>query len=75
MSVLKKHQNEAHTPADKPNFRMEVIKQSKTVLQRLVNEGCFIQADELNDPGILMNSKGEYGRSKMVRFSVESNSC
>ena len=75
VSVLKKHQLEAHDQAHTLNFRMEIINQSRTVLQRLVTEGCLIEAHEIEDPGILMNSKGEYGRSKLVRFTVDSNSC
>ena len=75
ISVLKKYQEEAHTHTDKPDFRMEIVKRHRTVLQRLVSEGCHIQDQELKDPGILMNSKGEYGRSKMVRFTVEANQC
>ena len=75
ISVLRKHRQDHHDPSEKPNFRMEVLSKHRTVLQRLVTEDCLIQEHELKEPGSLMNSKGEYGRSKMIRFTVEENSC
>ena len=70
--VLSKHLEEHHKQEDHDDpstlFTMKRISSHKTVLQRLVAEGVEIQNTELKDPGILMNSKAEWGRGKLVRF-------
>ena len=70
--VLHKHIQEHHsdqTPAEPHSlFSMRPIKSTRTVLERLVSEGTIIQQVELVDKGLLMNSRAEWGRGKIVRF-------
>ena len=47
---------------------MKPMKGSRTVLSRVITEGVFIDAEEKANPGVLMNSRGEGGRGKMVRY-------
>ena len=47
---------------------MKPIRGSRTVLNRVVTEGVLIAAEESTNPGLLMNSRGEGGRGKMVRY-------
>ena len=49
-------------------FVMRNERGSRTVLDRLVREGTRINEVEHKHPGWLMNSRGEWGRGKMVRF-------
>ena len=71
-SVLKKHCEEYHKDQQsKPKFTMKVLRGSKTVLDRLVWEANLISQAEENNPGSLMNSKGEWGKNKMVRFAPQ----
>ena len=51
-----------------PRFEMKPIKGSRTVLNRVVTEGVLIAAEERTNPGLLMNSRGEGGHGKMVRY-------
>ena len=66
---------ESHTEQDTPDFSMEVVKGARSNLKRLVREGTLIQGAEKQDPGSLMNSKGEWGRSKLVRFTATVDRC
>ena len=68
-SALNKHTREAHRGDQRaPGYRMRAIKGSHTVLQRIVTEGVYIDHGEKLEPGTLMNSRGEAGRGKMVRY-------
>ena len=69
--VLAKHISEHHPgdtddPAEK--FRMTIHKRSKTILDRLVTEGTRISNLDHNYPNLLMNSKSEWGKGKLVRY-------
>ena len=70
-SVMAKHQGEYHEGEVK-EFEMKVLKVSRSVLDRLVSEGQLIARAEKETPGSLMNGRGEYNKSKMVRFEVSS---
>ena len=50
---------------------MKPIKMTRTVLHRLVWEAKMIEKEEKEQEGILMNSKGEFGKNKMVRFAPQ----
>ena len=47
---------------------MKRIRNSRTVLDRLVSVGTNINDIETRYPNWLMNSKSEWGRGKLVRF-------
>ena len=69
--VLGKHMEEHHGGADKTQhtlFKMKGTKGSRTVLDRLVQEGTCINNVETKHPHWLMNSKSEWGKGKLVRF-------
>ena len=68
--VLRKHQVEVHSQSE-PSYRMEKVKGARSVLERIVKEGTLIKEQEEKESGVLMNSKGEYGRGKMIRFVVD----
>ena len=68
-SALSKHRREAYRGDQRPpRYSMKAVKGSKTVLNRVVTEGVFIDGEEKANPGTLMNSRGEAGRGKMVRY-------
>ena len=50
---------------------MKPIKGSRKVLDRLITEGVVIDEEERITKGALMNSRGEAGRGKMVRYMPE----
>ena len=73
--VLAKHLQENHSN-EKPDdpaqmFKMIPIKSSRTVVDRLVREGVYIQEMEESHKGVLMNSRSEWGRGKMIRFDPQ----
>ena len=74
--VLAKHLQENHRdtpPPDDPSsmFIMKPIKSSRTVVDRLVREGIYIQGMESRSQGVLMNSRSEWGRGKIIRFDPQ----
>ena len=71
-SVMKKHENEYHPEGPPPTFRMVPLNNSRTLLNRLVWESQHILEYENQHPRILMNSKGEWGANKMVRFTAQA---
>ena len=70
--VLAKHIQEFHNQdRDQDNYRrfkMKVLSTSRTILDRLVQEGTNIANVDQKYPGYLMNSKSEWGKGKLVRF-------
>ena len=72
-SVISRHQGEYHQGAkETKEMVMKVTKVTRGVLERLVSEGLQIaKADQL-EPGRLMNGRGEYQKSKMVRFETSA---
>ena len=69
--VLGKHIREHHegnTEGARSLFVMKHEVGARTVLDRLVKEGTRINNVETNNPNWLMNSRGEWGKGKMVRF-------
>ena len=74
MGVLKKHMLESHDN-ETPDFSMKILKGARSNLKRLVKEGTLIKEAEEKEPGSLMNSKGEWGRSKLVRFVTTVERC
>ena len=70
-SVITKHKMEAHLGDPRPpRYVMKPMKGSRTVLNRVITEGVFIDAEEKANPGVLMNSRGEGGRGKLVRYQA-----
>ena len=70
-SALTKHRGEAHLGEQRPpRYQMKSLKGSRTVLNRVVTEGVLIAAEEDANPGQLMNSRGEGGRGKLVRYQA-----
>ena len=71
-TVVQKHISQYHSQPDDPqsSFYMENIRQSRTILDRLVWEGELIYKTEKELEGSLMNSKSEYGKGKLVRFEM-----
>ena len=53
------------------DFRMKPIRITRTVLHRLVWEAKLIEKEEIEQEGVLMNSRGEFGKNKMVRFAPQ----
>ena len=51
---------------------MKPIKMTRTILSRLVWEAKLIEKEEKEYKGILMNSKGEFGKNKQVRFAPQT---
>ena len=72
-SALTKHTSQEHQGDNKPpaSFRMKPLKGSLKVLDRLITEGVMIDQEERITRGSLMNSRGEAGRGKMVRYVPE----
>ena len=68
-SVIKKHTHDVHRlDGVPPEYRMKSLRPSRTNLDREVAEGVLIEVAEKAEPGRLMNSKSEGGRSKLVRY-------
>ena len=68
-TVIKKHTRESHREDQSPpSYKMKALKGSRTVLDRIITEGVYIDDQEKQGPGELMNSRGEAGRGKMVRY-------
>ena len=64
--VLAKHLKENHPNQQVPNdpsalFSMIPVRTSRTVVDRLVREGVYIQEMEETNKGFLMNSRGGVG--------------
>ena len=69
--VLGKHLEEHHGGADTQKaqlFNMKGIRGSRTVLNRLVQEGTNINTADTRYPNWLMNGKSEWGKGKLIRF-------
>ena len=71
-SAINKHTREEHRgDQEAPTYTMRPIQGSRTVLSRIITEGVHIDGDEKQNPGSLMNSRGEAGRGKMVRYAPQ----
>lgn len=69
--VLGKHVHEHHegSRSDQASlFKMELLKGSRTVLDRLVQEGTNINNIEVQFPGWIMNGKSEWEKGKLMRY-------
>ena len=51
-----------------PEYKMRPIRFSRTNLERTCAEGILMEQVEKETPGILMNSKAEGGRGKLLRY-------
>ena len=71
---LFKHSMEAHPNGEKPTFVMRVVSNHKTNIHRMISEGITIEKVREKNPDILLNSKSEWGRTRLVRHSVNVNS-
>ena len=70
---LFKHCMEAHTNTERPTFVMRVISKHKTNIHRMITEGVSIERVRKKDPEILLNSKSEWGRTRLIRHSANIN--
>ena len=70
---LYKHCTDVHPNTEKPKFVMRVVSNHKTNLHRMITEGISIERVRERDPGILLNSKSEWGRTKLVRHTANIN--
>ena len=71
-SAINKHTREDHSgDQGAPGYTMRPLQGSRTVLQRIITEGVYIDGDEKLDPGSLMNSRGEAERGKLVRYAPQ----
>ena len=64
---INKHIRDQH-PGNPPQYVMRPLKSSRTNLQRTTAEGILMEKVIKESPGLLMNSKSEGGRGKLVRY-------
>ena len=69
---MRKHTSEYHSDGPSPTYRMKPLNSTKTLLHRLIWESQHILEYENQHPGVLMNSRGEWGANKMVRFTAQT---
>ena len=62
-----------HKEGDKPVFVMEVLSKHRTNLSRMISEGVAIEKIRNKNPDELLNSRAEWGRSKLIRHSASIN--
>ena len=72
-NALYKHCIEEHMNTERPEFVMKVISRHRTNLHRMISEGLAIERVRSDDPRSLLNSKAEWGRTKLVRHSANIN--
>ena len=72
-SALHKHIILEHSEGDKPVFVMEVLSKHRTNLSRMITEGVSIEKIRSENPDELLNSRAEWGRSKLIRHSANIN--
>ena len=63
---INKHTRDQH-PQNPPKYFMRPLKATRTNLQRTTAEGILMK----ETPGLLMNSKLEGGRGKLVRYVLQ----
>ena len=68
-----KHCTEAHPNSEIPKFVMRLVSKHKTNIHRMITEGVSIERIRVKDPEILLNSKSEWGRTKLIRHSANIN--
>ena len=67
--IIKKHTLEYHQDQPgQPEFKMWPIRATRTIVERLVWESSLISKQ---DQEVLMNSKTEFGRGKLIRFEPQ----
>ena len=66
-SCLYKHVVNEHTEGETPVFKMKTLSTHRTNLQRMIAEGISIERVQKENPDQLLNSKAEWGRTKLVR--------
>ena len=71
-SCLYKHMKLEHKESDIPSFKMKILSSHRTNLQRMICEGISIEKVRNENPEALLNSKAEWGRTKLVRHTVNS---
>ena len=68
-NALYKHILHAHKDQPQPKFVMEQISSHKTNLHRLISEGIYIEKESEDNPNSILNSRSEWGRTKLVRIN------
>ena len=71
-NIMTKHTEQYHSEGPAPSYSMKILRGSRTLMDRLVWESQLIYTAEDREPGILMNSRGEWGGNKMVRFVAKT---
>ena len=72
-SALHKHIMTEHREGDRPSFVMEVLSRHRTNLSRMISEGIAIEKVRSESPEGLLNSRAEWGRTKLIRQSANIN--
>ena len=73
-SVVAKHSQEYHQgDQEVKEIEMKVTSKHRLLLERLVAEGNQIARLEQENPGTLMNGRGEFSKSKQVRFEINTH--
>lgn len=70
---LYKHYTEQHKDEDVPTFEMRILTKHRTNINRLITEGISIEKVRQKNPEALMNSKSEWGRTKLIRHTANIN--
>ena len=67
-----KHQLEKHNgDTQNPMVTMKKLTVHKSNLSRMITEGLLIESAREFDTGAMLNSKAEFGRTKMIRCNPE----
>ena len=66
---LWKHHLDKHKDDEEPEFKMNMMSTHRGNLPRLIAEGILIEKESQN--GEVFNSRSEFGRTKVVRFTPE----
>ena len=70
-SPLYKHVCEEHKGETTVKFEMKIVKKHFSAFSRLVHEALVIERTSKANDFLIMNSKGEWGRSHLPRLSID----
>ena len=66
-----KHWQDRHRDkTEVPEYKMKLLTSHRDNLSRCIREGLEIEKQFKEDPGSVMNSKTEWGRTKIVRVTA-----
>ena len=64
--LVKHVQTDHHNDSEAPNFSMSKLSNHRNNLSRFISEGIWI---DKSNQDLLLNSKGEWGRGKVIRMT------